>query len=203
MELNELKPRIGDTVEVVSGMMDGHKGKVKALYLNGYADIDPIGPIPINFVNVIEQREGVMDKEIKVLKEHDKYYEAIIDNKPVKLFKVGTVDEMKKQSKLRLNRISELITFKDFKPLLDKLYFYSCVSPRVEEYEEVVTEMSKEIKKLYDIVAFAPLARSQTNIFHYYLKQIDPKIYGKAQTFTRITNLLFEDLKYIKEKIDG
>jgi len=148
-------------------------------------------------------RLGMNDIKIELIKEHDKYYEAIIDNKPVKLFKVGTVDKMRKQSKLRLNRISELITFKDFKPLLDKLYFYSCVSPRVEEYEEVVTQMSKEIKKLYDIVAFTPLAKSQTNIFHYYLKQIDPKIYGKAQTFTRTTDLLFEDLKYIKEKIDG
>jgi len=143
------------------------------------------------------------DIKIELIKEHDKYYEAIIDNKPVKLFKVGTVDEMRKQSKLRLNRISELVTLKDITPLLDLLDFHTCVGPRVHEYEKVAIEMTKEIKKLYDIVAFAPLVKSQTNIFHYYLKQINPEIYGKAQTFTRTIDLLFEDLKYIKEKIDG
>ena len=95
------------------------------------------------------------------------------------------------------------MTIKDIIPLLDLLDFHTCVGPRVSEYEKIAIEISEEIKKLYDIVAFAPLTKSTTNIFHGYYKQMSPNIYGKAQTFTRNIDLLFEDLKYIKEKIDG
>lgn len=74
--------------------------------------------------------------------------------------------------------------------------------PTVGSYKEEAMTMSKILEEAYAQVG--PSSMKESNIFHHPIKQINPEIYGKAETFMKELKkleALLEEVREAKEKI--
>lgn len=132
-----------------------------------------------------------MNSEIKILGEDSKSYDAEIDGKRVKLFKIDK-DEIKNRRIQSLQYAAEKIDEPCFIGLFKLVEYCKNNIPTVDKYEQLAIDISEILDLVYDQVG-----HKYTNIFHYYFKDISPSIYGKAQTFMKNINMLYDDLCYI------
>ena len=129
---------------------------------------------------------------IKITGENDKSYTAIIEGKEVTLFKVDR-EELERKNIENLRTISSILPNKNVLEILNALVVVKNNIPDVYTYEKVAIELSIVIDKLYHILA--PYCNKDTyNIFHHPHKEISLDVYGKAQTFMKNVEMLYEDI---------
>jgi len=133
--------------------------------------------------------------EIEFLNEHERYYEALIGGKNVILYKVDK-DKIQQDYLINLKKVSKTLSLNNIIPLYNLLKESIKNTPNVDQYEKIADSISIEIDKLYYLTK-----SDKSSIFHHPYKQINPAIYGKAQTFMKNIKFLFEDLIYIKQEI--
>jgi hypothetical protein len=138
------------------------------------------------------------DQIIEVISENDKTIEVKVDGKKVTLFKIN-VEEMNYKHQEDLYKASTYLTKND---VSNALYFTKRILqdiPNVDEYKETANELTSYMVKIYDILSPHKLS----HLMHHLVKETDPKIYGKAQTFTKYAKLFYEELEEIIDFMDG
>ena len=139
--------------------------------------------------------QNTVNNMIKITGETDKSYTAVIEGKEVTLFKVDR-EELDRKYIENLRTISSILPNKNVMEMLNALVVVRNNIPDVYTYEKVATELSIVIDKLYHILA--PYCNKDTyNIFHHPYKKISLELYGKAQTFMKNVEMLFEDIVQI------
>jgi hypothetical protein len=134
---------------------------------------------------------------IKILEEYDKYYVGEVEGKPVKFFKID-FEELKVKHENDLYLASEYLDEDDVKDLLFLSNRLIQFTPNVLEYENVATELTAGMNKLYDKLKPHKLS----HLMHHLIKETDPNIYGKAQTIMKQIHRLHYDLKKINQYIN-
>jgi len=138
-----------------------------------------------------------MKEQIELLSEHKKYYTAKIKGKPVKLFKIN-IEEMK------LKHIDDLLNASKY---ISKTTLNESIKvtrgilkniPKINEYEKI----SKFVVTLMNMIYYDLKPHKLSHLMHTLVKNTDPNIYGKAQTFIRQIEMFNEDLEKIKQFVD-
>jgi len=124
--------------------------------------------------------------------EDDKSYTANIEGKIVKLFKIDTEpinsrhnESVYQASKcLRNDTVYEVFNY--ISMILNNI-------PTIDKYEEIAKQVTTYLKEVEIIL----LDNECINFVFYYIKDIDPSIYGRAQTFIKNITMVKEDFKNI------
>lgn len=135
-----------------------------------------------------------MEKTIKILKDTKNYYIVEIEGRPVKLLKIDktelefqhTNDLFNAASIINPNTLNDAI--KETRRILENI-------PTVDKYERVADYMVRLMNVMYDNLNPYKLSY----LMHHMIKNIDPNIYGKAQTFMDQIKQLNKDLEIIKK----
>mgnify|MGYP006863438466 CR=1 FL=1 len=126
-----------------------------------------------------------MENKIEIISEDDKCYIAKIDGKQVKLFKVD-VDEINIRNKNNLHDAAKCLPKQLVVDFINFIISTIEHKPTVDRYENAANRMVACMKQIEKIL----LENKCSNLMFWYIKNIDPDIYGKAQTFMRIIERL-------------
>ena len=130
--------------------------------------------------------------DLELIEDHKDYY-LVKDDKgeEVKLFKINKeeLDNLKNEQNLR---VAEKLSFQKLMNLYRGLEVIIQTKLLIEDYATAAQGIVDKLRKCYDEVG-------SPNLFHHYIKDIDPEMYGRAQTFRKETNSLYERVKEIVE----
>lgn len=84
-------------------------------------------------------------------------------------------DEIDKLNRERLMKVATSVDKEDIIAISKTLLDIINNIPSIEEYFIIATNLSTNLKRIYDKVG-------SPNLFNYYIKNIDPGIYGRAHT---------------------
>lgn len=138
-----------------------------------------------------------MEDKIKIISEQKDCYIADINGRSVKLFKID-MNELKIKHENDLYLASKLLLNSDIYNLLDLTKRIIQFTPDVDHYKNVADKVTELMESIYSKLKNHNLS----HLFHHFIKEINPDIYGKAQTFMRQINLLHEDLTKIHQFIN-
>jgi len=108
-------------------------------------------------------------------------------------YKIDTNDISKRRHE-EIEKVAKKLDKKEVVQLLGMVNDLYDNPPSIVDYLGAATEVVKILRKYYDKV-------DSSNLFHHPIKQIDPEIYGKAQTFMHQMMLLKDTLIKIKHQI--
>lgn len=106
--------------------------------------------------------------------------------KTFKAFKID-MDKIKESNDESNRKVAKKFSFEDLKNLVIHLERILNNVPTVDKYEKEAIELTKRLNSCYNIVGVP-------NLFWHPIKNIDPTIYGKAQTFLKQVFQLFETM---------
>jgi len=132
---------------------------------------------------------------IKIIEENEKSYTAIADGKKVVLWKIDTakLEAVWKEKVRQAGNFRNIIAVKE---MIDNLMLIQENPLDVNDYEAVVLDICKDIKKFIDSTPPA------YNVFHTVYKYLHPECYGKAQTFTKYTDELIDILSEMETTME-
>jgi hypothetical protein len=115
------------------------------------------------------------DMELKVLKERENHYEVEDpDGNKMTMYKID-MDSIKKSHEESIIKVATAIEGSDLFDLFNVFTNVLNNIPSVTEYLDIAENLSAYLKVIYEKVG-------SPNIFWHPIKNIDPDIYGKAQT---------------------
>ena len=130
--------------------------------------------------------------DLELVSEHENYYLARNEQgEEIKLFKIKT-KELEESMRRDNLKVVEKLNFKRLNRLVEMLEVIDKSDILIEHYEGTVTRLVEHLKVCYDEVG-------RPNLFHYYIKNLDPIHYGRAQTFREETRRLIERVHEIVE----
>ena len=138
-----------------------------------------------------------MEAEIKIQSEQKDCYIADINGKTVKLFKID-MEELKLKHENDLYLASRHLSNADIHELLVLTTKILQFTPDVDHYKGVADKVTDLMENLFSKLAVHDLS----HLFHHLIKDINPEIYGKAQTFMRQINLLHDTMSKIHQFIN-
>ncbi len=136
--------------------------------------------------------------EIKIISESKKYYTAVIDGKPIVLYKLD-VDSIKQNRINDLKKSAEIIPDVLFNQILAFTNDLLENIPNVDEYEKV----ADEVVVLMELLHKELRPHCLTYLVHQSIKHISPSCYGKANTFTHQIKMFNDMLKEMNEYRKG
>lgn len=101
-------------------------------------------------------------------------------------------DKMEEMRKALISGIANRIKEDDLKLLMFKAERFLAAPVTITEYEFIITDLVDRLKVIYNGI-------DKQNIFKSYIKNLDPKCYGKAQTCIPIIVRLSKTLNGIAE----
>jgi len=133
-----------------------------------------------------------MEEDVEIVEENDEYY-LIKDSegKERKLYKIN-MDQLAEMHKQRIQICADRLDKEDVDPLINQLSEILSRTISVDEYLEIACNISAKLEDLYAIMGSG-------NIFHSFIKQLDPYQYGRAQTFTDNVESLLHTLSEIRD----
>ncbi len=135
-----------------------------------------------------------MDKNIKVIAEDKDSFTAMLDGKEIKLYKIN-IDEIEIKRRTDLYKAAGHIP-KEL--IVNALYLTSRTLdkiPTVDDYEDIATIAVDYMNQIYKYLRKNKLSY----IIHYLIKNTDPYIYGRAQTFMKNIRYFDTDLRIIQD----
>ncbi len=121
-----------------------------------------------------------MEETIEVLSEDKKTIVGIMDGKPITLHKIN-IDAMTRSHNEKIDKAAIAISFDK---LEESLTFTNDIlkdCPYINEYEEYANKAIELMKSMYHDCQ----PGDATSLFHHLVKETNPSIYGKAQTFIK------------------
>jgi len=130
--------------------------------------------------------------DLKIIEKDEDHY--LVENEKgekIKLYmiKQEELDKIRRKENLK---VVEKLHFKKLMRLIDMLVTIDESEIVIEHYEGTVTRLVEHLKACYDDVG-------RPNLFHHYIKNLDPIQYGRAQTFREETKSLLERVREIIE----
>ena len=96
----------------------------------------------------------------------------------------GEIDQINKK---RTMDVAKSLDKKDIIDTINMLLDINNNIPSIVEYNNKAIDISSQLKMCYNKIGVP-------NLFHHYIKQIDPDIYGKAQTMLNVCRSLVSTL---------
>jgi len=129
---------------------------------------------------------------LELIKKYDDHY--LVRNEQgeeIKLYiiKQEELDEIRHKDNLK---VVEKLHFKKLNRLAEMLEIIDKNELLIEHYKTSATRLVEHLKMCYDEVG-------RPNVFHHYIKNLDPEYYGRAQTFREETRSLIERVHEIIE----
>jgi hypothetical protein len=129
---------------------------------------------------------------LELIEDHEDYYR--VRNKKgeeLKLFKINQ-EELDRISRENNLKVVENLDSKKLMRLSSMLETIDKTELLIEHYEAAATRLVEHLNMCYDEVG-------RPNLFHHYIKNLDPEQYGRAQTFRKETRQLIETVHEIIE----
>jgi len=119
----------------------------------------------------------------------------IAENEKGQSFKIFTVDRAKIQKSHddRVAQVAQAINKDDIERLFLTTLEYSTKPIDIDHWRKLAEDLTVFLKRLYTQIG-------NPNIFHHYIKNIDPDYYGKADTFRKECKSLHKICIEIKNK---
>lgn len=127
--------------------------------------------------------------DIKIISEDAKSYIANIDGKQVILYKVD-VDKINERNRNSLNEASKHLPKQLVVDFINFIIYTIEYIPTVDKYENAANTTVAFMKQIEKIL----VKNECSNLMFSYIKNLDPNIYGKAQTFMKIIKRLEIDM---------
>lgn len=130
--------------------------------------------------------------EYKVIEEHSEYY--IIEDRNGNQKRAVKIrrDKIQKIHDDSNKKVAENIDVKRFSELVLRLEDILNNVPTIDKYKDIAVELANFLKQCYDDVG-------NPNLFHYPIKNIDPEIYGRADTLLKGVTQLYESMIEVGE----
>jgi hypothetical protein len=132
------------------------------------------------------------NNDFKVIEEHNKYYVIEDENgnqkKAVKIRR----DAVQKIHDDSNKKVAENIDVKRFLELVSRLEDILNNVPTIDKYKDIAVELANFLRQCYDNVG-------NPNLFHHPIKNIDPDIYGRANTLLKEVKQLYESMIEVGE----
>jgi len=138
-----------------------------------------------------------MEEQIELLSETKEYYMAKIKGKPVKLIKID-IKELKDKHNSDLLNASKYISPTTLSEAIKVTRKTLKDIPNVNEYRNI----AKFNVTLMNMIYYDLKPHKLSHLMHTLVKNTDPNIYGKAETFIRQIEMFNEDLEKIKKFAD-
>ena len=139
-----------------------------------------------------------MEQEIEVISEDEKNIIAKIDGKPVKLFKIN-MEELEFKHTNDLFSAASIISPLNLNEGLKVTRKIIKDIPTVDKYEKI----SKYVTTIMNSIYFDLEPYNLSHLMHTMIKNTDPTIYGRAQTFMDQIKRFNGDLEKIKKFTDN
>lgn len=132
-------------------------------------------------------RDGLTEEKITVIEEKsDHYVIETADGRQLKAYKIKK-DEIQKIHDELNRKVAENLGVSKLRQLLIRLEKILSNPPTVIEYEDVVVNLTAFLGECYDEVG-------NPNQFHHPIKNINPDIYGRANTLMKQVKQLWESM---------
>ena len=134
--------------------------------------------------------------DLKILEESNRWYKVeVIGTGEIKtLYKID-LESLKESHYKRVRQVAEKIDKNEIDFLITHVNTLIKRKIDINEYEGIASALSKRLEKIY-------IQIGEPNLFHHSIKNINPCIYGKAQTFYRELESLNELLKEVKKEME-
>jgi len=133
-------------------------------------------------------------KEVRVIEDFGKYCTVDIDGRIVKAFKLD-MEQLEKIRKESIEKLAKGMTKLMVKSLISRLDKIVSCNLLLKDYLHTAESLTEVLNTYYDTVG-------PPNVLHYYIKNIDPEIYGKGQTFLKESHSLLETMKKVLIHMD-
>lgn len=139
-------------------------------------------------VEEIERLRKERELDLEVIREDNKVIIAKerSTGKEIRMIKIDR-EEMKRAHDERIAKVALELKVLSATVLIRKLAKILSTEITVSSHNEVASELTELLELSYDEVG-------NPNLFHHPIKNLDPEIYGKANTFLKEVNLLFETM---------
>jgi len=130
---------------------------------------------------------------IELVEDHDKYCMVSIDGKLVKAHKLD-LEQLQRIHRESIEKLAKGLTREMVESLISMLTRILYLDLFLKDYLRTAEHLTNLLKNYYEIIG-------SPNAFHYYIKNIDPEIYGKGQTFLKevesLLKMMDEVLSYM------
>lgn len=126
-------------------------------------------------------------EQMKIIEETPKKYVLEDEHGERKTFHKIDMESIKKSHRESVHKVAEALTGEDLESILTTLTNVLNNTPDINEYLLIAQNISSYLKRIYDKVG-------SPNLLWHPIKNIDPDIYGKAQTLTIELNDLFQQM---------
>ena len=134
-------------------------------------------------------------EQFVVIEETENYYFVRnVEGKEIKLYKIDQ-EEIKRIHRASIEKLAKGLTREMVDSLTAELKNILSLGILLNEYEDLAKNLTQKLTECYEIVG-------RPNLLHYYIKDIDPDVYGKAQTFLREVKSLHEVMEEVREYME-
>jgi len=140
--------------------------------------------------------EEKSEDEFVVIEETENYYLVRnVEGKEIKLYKIDQ-EEVRRIHRASIEKLAKGLTREMVDSLTAELRNILSLGILLHEYPDIARNLVDKLREYYDTVG-------RPNLLHYYIKDIDPDMYGKGQTFLRevesLLGVMNETADYIEE----
>ena len=135
------------------------------------------------------------EEEFVVIEETDNYYLVRnVEGKEIKLFKIDQ-EEVRRIHRASIEKLAKGLTREMVDNLTAELKNILSLGILLHEYPDIAKNLVDKLREYYETVG-------RPNLLHYYIKDIDPDMYGKGQTFLKEVESLFGVMNEVAEYME-
>lgn len=144
-------------------------------------------------MKVFQQQDSLGESKFKVIFNEEDHY--VLEREDGSYFKAHKIDTEKisKRHLESVRKVAEKLPPERVMFLVRMLQDVLNNEPTITEYLEIANDLAENIQNCYDIVG-------RPNLFHHPFKNINPEIYGKAQTLRKEVHQLLETMWEVLEE---
>ena len=132
------------------------------------------------------------EEEFVVIEETEDYYLVRnVEGKEIKLYKIDQ-EEVRRIHRVSIEKLAKGLTREMVDSLTAELRNILSLGILLHEYPDMARNLVDRLKDYYEAVG-------RPNLLHYYIKDIDPDVYGKGQTFLKEVESLHEVMEEVGE----
>lgn len=129
-------------------------------------------------------------EQCRVVENNDNFY--LVEDEEGHFVKLYKIDKQKidREHIESVKKVAEAFDKEDIDVLISGLEKVIKNEPKVSDYLWMATQLTQHLEECYRKVG-------RPNLFHYSIKNINPEIYGKAQTFMNEVQKLFDIMREV------
>jgi len=135
------------------------------------------------------------EEEFVVIEDTENYYLVRnAEGKEIKLYKIDQ-EEVRRIHRASIEKLAKGLTREMVDNLTAELKNILSLGILLHEYPDIAKNLVDKLREYYETVG-------RPNLLHYYIKDIDPDMYGKGQTFLKEVESLFGVMNEVAEYME-